>query len=385
MLYTATLAEIRDEKITDIYFKRTGEVLKHEGLSQTVSAEVRTVSLPSDWKWGILAGIEELVSIFEGKPVDIEALPEGSLFYPFEPVVEIRGKYLDFANLETALLGVLCQASGIATKAARFRKLAGKRKLLSFGARRMHPAIAPMIDRSAFIGGCDGVAVIKSAQLLGEKPIGTIPHALILLIGDTVEATQAFDKWMPPEIKRIALIDTFGDEKFETLRVAEALKRKLFGVRFDTPSSRRGNLLELLKECRWELTLRGFKEVKFVVSGGIDEAEIKQLNPEVDIYGIGTSLSNAPVINFSFDIVEIEGKAIAKRGKKAGRKKIYQCQKCGKRIVLPKGISPPKCCHQPPKSIRQLIMKNGKVLISLPSPQKIREYVLKQLEKVAIE
>jgi nicotinate phosphoribosyltransferase len=56
----------------------------------------------------------------------------------------------------------------------------------------MHPAIAPMVERSAFIGGCDGVAVVKSAEFIGEEPVGTMPHALMLVMGDTVEATRAF-------------------------------------------------------------------------------------------------------------------------------------------------------------------------------------------------
>ena len=110
-------------------------------------------------------------SSIERSEVVVRALPEGTIFRPFEPVLEVEGHYSAFAVLETPLLGVLCQASGVATAAARCRKAAGERPLLSFGARRMHPAISPMIERSAFIGGCDGVAVVKSAELLGQQAL----------------------------------------------------------------------------------------------------------------------------------------------------------------------------------------------------------------------
>ena len=125
----------------------------------------------------------------------------------------------------------------------------------------MHPALAPMIDRSAYIGGCDGVSVVESAKFLGEKPVGTIPHALILVVGDPVKAFMMFDEVVDKDVRRIALVDTFGDEKFEALNAAEALGESLFAVRLDTPSSRRGNFRRIIEEVRWELDLRGYQEV----------------------------------------------------------------------------------------------------------------------------
>ncbi len=105
-------------------------------------------------------------------PVKVRAMREGSVFYPYEPVMEIEGNYQDFCVYETAILGLICQASGIATKAARFKKLAGERAVISFGARRMHPVLAPMIERNAYIGGCDGVAVVKSGRDDRGRPDG---------------------------------------------------------------------------------------------------------------------------------------------------------------------------------------------------------------------
>jgi len=247
----------------------------------------------------------------------------------------------------------------------------------------MHPGITPMIDRASFIGGCDGVSVNKSAQDLGEEPIGTIPHALILLIGDTLEATRMFHEVIEPRVRRVALIDTLADEKFEALRVAEGLGKDLFGVRLDTPPSRRGDLLKLLEEVRWELNLRGFKKVKLLVSGGIDEKKIRELREVVDSFGVGTWISNAPVIDFSLDIVEIEGKPFSKKGKRSGKKQLWQCSSCGTRLILSSEERAAKCnCGGQFAPLLKPVIKEGKLIKDLPSPQKIRQYVLEQLEKI---
>src|SRR5437899_8820377 len=134
----------------------------------------------------------------------------------------LAGPYLDFGLLETALLGLLCQATGIATAAARSQLAAGARPVYSFGARRMHPSIAPMIERAAFIGGCDGVAAVKSAELLGVAPVGTMAHALILILGEE-RAWKAFDRVIDPRLPRAALGGTSQAENFGGAAAAVAL------------------------------------------------------------------------------------------------------------------------------------------------------------------
>ncbi|MCS7225277.1 MAG: nicotinate phosphoribosyltransferase, partial [Armatimonadetes bacterium] len=286
--------EVRSGKVTDIYFQRAADILKAHQIHKTVVMEVRATHLPNGYEWGVLVGVEEVLDLLKGQPVDIDGLAEGSVFRAGYPVIRLKGDYTDLAIWETALLGMLCQPSGVATKAARCKKAAGHRTVLSFGARRMHPALAAIVDRAAYIGGCDGVSVILSAQLLGIPPSGTMPHALILIVGDTVEALKLFDRVIDSSVPRVCLIDTFQDEKFEALRCAEAFGEKLFAVRFDTPSSRRGDMFHLLEEVRWELDLRGYHFVRLFVSGGLDEYEILKLNPLADAYGVGTAISNAP-------------------------------------------------------------------------------------------
>lgn len=381
--HTATDEEIRQGKITDVYFERTVQILKSKGIKKRVRAEFISKKLPLDWPWAVLAGIEECAALLSGRPLNVRAMEEGSLFHPLEPVMEVEGEYTEFAVLETPLLGLICQASGVATRAALCRKAAGDRMLISFGARRMHPAIAPMIERSAYIGGCDGVAVGKSAELIGSEPMGTMPHALILVMGDTLAATRAFHEVIDKKVKRVSLIDTFRDEKFETIAVAEAMAKDLYAVRLDTPSSRRGDFLQILREVRWELDLRGFQDLKLFVSGGLDDEEICRLNPVVDAYGVGTFISNAPVVDFSMDIIEVEGAPFAKRGKWSGAKRVVLCSACGAREMLPLKETRLLCsCGHAFTDLLVPLIEAGETVRPLPGAGALRGSVLRRLEQL---
>jgi len=378
--------QIKKAAITDVYFDRTVRIIKEKSLDKVVVAEVRARSLPCNYKWAILVGIQEALSLLEGLSVKVWAMPEGTLFHSMEPVFLIEGKYSEFAAYETSLLGFLCQASGIATRAARCKRVSGGKPVYHFGARRMHPGIALMIDRASYVGGCDGVAVAESAKFLGEEPIGTIPHSLVLLVGDTLESIRLFHQVIEPKVKRVALIDTLGDEKFEALRVAEDLGKDLFAVRIDTPASRRGNILEILKEIRWELDLRGYEHVKLFVSGGLNERKIYELNEIADAFGVGTWISNAPVVDFALDIVEIEGEPVAKKGKHSGKKQVLSCSSCGFRKVVPWHKEQLVCqCGEKTESLLKLMIDDGEIIQPFSPPKKIREFVLKQIEKVKID
>ena len=380
MQIQASNKEISDGKTTDIYFHRTEEILKKEKRNPTVTVEIWAKKFPEKYKWAIFTGLDEALELFKGKKIDVNALPEGSVFFEKEPVITIKGKYLDFAKFETPLLGYICQASGISTKAARCKIEAGNKTVLSFGARRMHPAITPVIDRYAYIGGVDGVSAVLSAEKLKLKPQGTIPHAVILIIGDTIKAALAYDKAVEKGAPRIILVDTFGDEKVEAVRLAERLKDRLNAIRVDTPSSRRGDLPEIIREIREELNNRGFHDIGIFVSGGLNEYNLKVLNPYASGYGIGTSLSNAPTINFSLDIVEIEGKFVSKKGKVAGEKKILECKRCGRReIALLKNSKKNCVCGNEMTLLTKHVMKKGKFLEEREKVSMIRNRVLREM------
>jgi nicotinate phosphoribosyltransferase len=355
--------EIRQGAVTDVYFERSEAIMKAKGLNPRVRMEVFLKPFPFG-DFGVLAGTEEAIGLFEGVDVAIESLPEGSVFFAREPVFALEGPYLNFGRLETALLGVLSQSSGIATKAARCVKRAQGRPIIHFGARRMHPAISPMIDYAAYLGGCEGISVSFSANQMGLVPQGTMPHALILVFKDTLEAAHVFDEIIPKDVPRVVLIDTFQDEKFEAIRIAEALRDKLFGLRLDTPGSRRGNIGLLIQEVRWELNLRGFEHVRLFLSGGVKEEDIPGLCPIVDAFGIGSEIASARPFDFSLDIVEVEGEPLAKRGKESGTKALLLCPKCFSRQVFPKRSPYPPCpsCQGERLNLLEKTLQNGKRL-----------------------
>lgn len=157
MFFVAKFEDIKKGKVTDVYFVHTLEILKKKGIDKRVKAEFMVKRLPEGDPWAVFAGLEEVSQIIEGLNVKVRAMKEGTIFRPYQPILEIEGMYTEFGILETAILGLICQSSGVATKAARCKKAAGNKPVMSFGARRIHPAIAPMVERSAFIGGCDAV------------------------------------------------------------------------------------------------------------------------------------------------------------------------------------------------------------------------------------
>jgi nicotinate phosphoribosyltransferase len=382
LLHTATAQQIKEGRVTDVYFEKTEKILRAKRIDREVRAEFIAKRLPTNWPWAVFAGVEECAAVLKNLPVDVRIMKEGTIFHPYEPVMEIHGKYLNFGRYETALLGLICQASGIATMAARCRKAAGKRTVLSFGARRMHPAVAPLVERNAYIGGCDGVSVDLGARLVGKEAVGTMPHALILIIGNTVEATLAFHEVVEPHVKRVSLIDTFNDEKIEALNVAQAMGENLFAVRLDTPSSRRGDFIRIMEEVRWELNLRGYDHVKIFLSGGINEHRILEYNSFADGYGVGTAISNAPVVDFSMDIIEVDGKPLAKRGKMSASKKVFRCSQCLETAILPATEGTTNCtCGGNYKEILLPLFQDGEQRGALLKAEQIRQYVMKQLER----
>jgi nicotinate phosphoribosyltransferase len=381
-LHIADTAQVKSGDVTDVYFLRTEKVLRAKGKSKRVCMEVFLKSFPEPrYKWGIFAGLEEVCVLLEGRPITVNAMPEGSIFFSNEPVMTIEGDYLDFGEFETAILGCLCQASGIATRASRCRVACGNKGLISFGARRMHPSIAPMVERSAFIGGCDGVATVASARLIGEKPVGTMPHALVIQMGDTLSAALAFDEVIEPDVQRIVLIDTFQDEKFEAIKIAEAMHERLQGIRLDTPSSRRGKFRSLFEEVRWELDLRGFRHVKLFASGGLNLEDLLDLKDVVDAFGVGTQISTAASLDFSMDIVEVDGRPFAKRGKWSGKKSVLRCRRCMKDYVVPYGFQKTCGCSGETEPILVKAIESGTIVCDLPPARLIRQYALDELSR----
>ena len=321
----APAREVLSGETADVYFDRARTILAAEHLDPVVTMEIFGRAE------GILCGAEESLAYLReilgnGRPHEptpiVESLRDGDPFDRKEVVMRIEARYSAFGLYETAILGILAQCSGWATAARRIVDVAAPIPVVGFGARHVHPSVADQMDYASVIGGCIGASTPAGAGLAGLSPTGTMPHALVLIFGDTVRAAEAFDRHIDPAVPRIVLVDTFKDEAEESLRVAEALGDRLWGVRLDTPSERGRVTADLVKEVRARLDLAGHSHVKIVVSGGLDAERIsyfRDAGAPIDSFAVGSAISDASPIDFTGDLKEIDGRPIAKRGRIPGR------------------------------------------------------------------
>ena len=331
---------IRDGSATDAYFDRTESTLRHAGRNPEVVAEVTADQFP-DGEYELLAGVRDVTALLSERDLDVDAIPSGRLF-DGGPVMRLRGEYLEFARLETSLLGFLSHGSGVATAALDVRRAAPDSTVLSFGARHVHPSIAAMVERGALIAGLDGFSHVAAGEVLGRDAGGTMPHALLLCFGrgNQERAWRAFDEAVGPDVPRVALCDTFSDEADEALRAAEALGDRLESVRIDTTSSRRGDFRHIIREVRWTLDTHGHDDVGIFVSGGLGPSDLRRLRDVVEGFGVGGYVSNADPVDFALDIVAVDGEPVAKRGKLSGVKQAYRTPDGGHHVGLADGTEP---------------------------------------------
>ena len=307
----------------DVYFARADEILEKEGRDPVVTMEV-FARQP-----GVLCGIDEAKVLLahvlgdrsEAETV-VEALSDGDPFASKEVVLRITAKYRALGLYDTAILGMMALSRGWATAARECVEVASPEPVIGFGARHVHPDIVDSLDYASIVGGCVGASTPAGARLAGLAPTGTMPHSLVLIFGDTVQAAEAFDRHLSSDVPRIVLIDTFKDEAEEALRVANALGDRLYGIRLDTPSERGRVTADLVLEIRARLDQAGFNHVRIIVSGGLSPDRIryfKDASAPVDSFAVGSYISGATPIDFTGDLKEIDGVPIAKRGRIPGR------------------------------------------------------------------
>lgn len=312
-LFSATHEEILSGVTSDVYFARGVDALRELGLAGTpVVAEVFARET------GVVCGIPEVVEILRNRVESLWGMPEGETFSPKEPILRIIGPYEGFGVFETAVLGVLASSSGWATAARRFREAVPGVPIVCFGARHVHPAVASVLDRAALVGGLDGVSSVLGGKVAGVMARGTIPHAAVLIAGDTLPVAGVIVKGVPAG-ERTVLVDTLHDEAEESVRVARAMGEALDGIRLDTPSERGGVTAELVREVKARLAQAGFPKVRVFVSGGVGPERAAELVAAgVDALGVGHHVSKAPPIDMTLDVKVVAGEDRAKRGRIPG-------------------------------------------------------------------
>lgn len=315
---------------SDKYFVRTKKILEKDHNHNSVLMQVFCR------KNATVCGLDEAIAIVKlcadrPEELKIRALYDGDEVKAGETVMTIEGDYSTFAHLETVYLGVIARPTAVATAVKKVVKAARDKKVLFFPARFDHYRVQTTDGYAAFISGALGVSTDAQGLWWGEKGFGTVPHGLIAAYnGDTVLAVRAFDKYMPKDIQRIVLVDFENDCIGTSLKVAGALGKRLWGVRFDTAEDVRDKAVkgkgkdsygvcpELVFRAREALDRHGFKKVKIIISSGFNEEKIKRfikLKVPFDAVGVGSALFREK-IDFTADIVKFNGKPLSKVGRK---------------------------------------------------------------------
>ena len=328
-IFNIPVEKIRNGWYSDKYFVRTKEVLERDRRHTRVLMQVFCR------KEAVLCGVDEAIAILKlcadnPENLTIRALHDGDRIRALETVMTIEGDYSTFAHLETVYLGVLARGTAVATAVRKVVDATDGKTVLFFPARFDHYRLQETDGYAAFISGAIDVSTDAQGSLWGGKGIGTIPHGLIAAYkGDTVTAAKAFDKYMSKDIPMIVLVDFENDCIRTSLEVAKVLGKRLWGVRFDTASDLRDKSVkgkgknsygvspELCWKARKCFDEAGFSHIKIVISSGFDEQRIRhfiKLGVPFDAVGVGSAFFREK-IDFTADVVVVEGKPCAKVGR----------------------------------------------------------------------
>jgi nicotinate phosphoribosyltransferase len=224
---------------------------------------------------------------------DVDAIPEGTLVFPDEPLIRVVGPIVQCQLLETALLNILNFQSLIATKATRVCLAAKGDPVIEFGLRRSQGVDGGLTAaRAAYIGGCAGTSNLQAGQRFGIPVSGTQAHSWIMFFENEREAFKAYAEAMPNNC--IFLVDTYDSidgirHAIETGNELRNQGHEMIGVRLDS-----GDGAELSIKAREMLDKAGFPNAKIVGSGNLDEytiTDLKQRGAKIDVWGVGTKLS----------------------------------------------------------------------------------------------
>jgi len=357
---------------TDLYELTVSAAFFEHGFNDTVSFEVAMRRMPPNRGYMVVAGVERLLEALEEyrfgdaalahldslklfKPEFLEmlarirfsgavrAMPEGSIFFAGEPIVEVRAPLIEAQLIETLVLNQLNFASIAATKAARCFSVAGGRRLVDFGPRRGQGADATLIAaRSSYLAGFHGAANVLAGMRYGIPVFGTMSHSYVMA---HERESQAFADFVAsfPQLSTL-LVDTY--DTIRGVQNAAALAAKLAdsgvkiqGIRLDS-----GDLRDLSRRARRILDQAGCSGVAIFASGNLDEYKIAELldsGAPIDAFGIGTALAtsdDAPAGDFTYKLVEYAGEARIKTstGKvsQPGRKQVFRAANPAGRISM---------------------------------------------------
>jgi len=347
---------------TDLYELTMGASYHQHGLVSDATFSLFVRNYPPHRNYFVAAGLEAILNElegfrFSGSDIDylkrtalfsdrflaylkdlrfsgeVFAMPEGTIFFPGEPVLEITAPIIEAQILEPFLLNTIGLSSMIATKSARCIHAAGNRPLIDFSLRRTQGTDAGLkVARSSYLAGFMATSNVLAGKTYGIPVSGTMAHSYVTAFNSESEAFSAYSRTFPDN--SIFLIDTY--DTLEGARQAAAVAREmkktghsLVGVRLDS-----GNMAELSRNVRKILDEAGLSEVKIFASGGFDEYKISAIIADgacIDAFGVGTKVgvsADAPYLNIVYKMVKFGGRNVRKlssgKATLAGEKQVFR-------------------------------------------------------------
>ncbi len=303
---------------------------------------------------------------------DVFAVPEGTVLYEGQPVLNVRAPLMEGQIPETYLLASIGYETLVATKAARIVHSAAGRDIIEFGTRRAHTPEAGVLGaRAAYIGGCAGTSNTLAGYKFGIPVLGTAAHSWVMAFASETEAFERLQKLLGE--RTVHLIDTY--DTLEGARTAARVGRPLWGVRLDS-----GDLIALSREVRAILDGAGLREARIMASGDLDELKIAEMvaaGAPIDAFGVGTELTtsaDAPSIGAVYKVVEIGGAGSVRYPVKSSPQK--QTTPGAKQLFrLPDhdvlGLATE--CVSGSEALLRPVLLNGRLVQDLPDASEARE------------
>ncbi|MDO4911330.1 MAG: nicotinate phosphoribosyltransferase [Corynebacterium sp.] len=319
----------------------------------------------------------------------IDGYREGELYFPYSPILTIRGTFAECVVLETVILSILNSDSAVASAAARMVTAADGRPIIEMGSRRTHEYAAVSASRAAYLAGFTSTSNLEAAHRYGIPAAGTAAHAWTLAHVDEdgrPNEAAAFKAQIDAlGVDTTLLVDTFDITRGVQTAI-EVAGTNLGGVRIDS-----GELGVLTRQVRAQLDELGATKTKIVVSSDLDEFSIAGLRGDpIDVFGVGTSVVNGsgvPTAGLVYKIVEVDGHPVAKRSLNknsvGGAKRALRAHRptgtAVEEIIYPLHAETPDIGNLVPRELTIPLMRDGATVEGLPSLHESRDYLAEQL------
>jgi nicotinate phosphoribosyltransferase len=404
--------------LTDLYQLSMAQAYLEQGMEEPAVFEFFVRKLPPKRNFLLAAGLEQVVEFLEqlrftSREIDwlagtgrfsrsflayaeklrftgdVDALPEGILFFPHEPILRVSAPLPVAQLVETRVMNLLNFQTMIASKAARSILVAKGKPVIDFGLRRAHGAEAGLLAaRASYIAGFAGTATVLAATLFDIPIYGTMAHSFIQAHKDEVAAFEHFARTHPDNT--VFLIDTYDTEAAaeKVVRLAPRLREAgitVNGVRLDS-----GNLAEHARKVRRILDEGGLPDAQILASGNLDEYRLQALvagEAPIDSFAVGTAMttsSDAPSLDCAYKLQEYAGRPCRKRseGKATwpGRKQVYR--HCDADGCLAYDVITREDDIQEGKPLLQPVMRAGHRVSLPPSLSDVRTRAASELARL---